>query len=204
MNEILPQGRRQRVLTLIALVAFVSNLCPGQQNEKDRRIALQFDPQHTSITFTLADVLHSVHGSFRLQRGSLNFDPVSGAFAGEIAVDAQSGDTGNGMRDRKMHREVLESERYPEITCRPDRVDGIVSPQGKSSVKVHVIFSIHGSDHELTVPAQVEMFADHWTASLHFPIPYVQWGMKNPSTLFLRVSESVDIDVNAAGTFTQP
>ena len=123
---------------------------------------------------------------------------------GEIVVDAKSGESGSGMRDRKMQREVLESERYPEIAFRPDRVDGTVSQQGKSLVRVHGIFSIHGSDHELAVPAEVEVTSDHWTATLHFAVPYANWGMKNPSTLFLRVSESVDINLTAAGTITRP
>jgi hypothetical protein len=79
-----------------------------------------------------------------------------------------------------------------------------VALQGKSSVRVHGIFSIHGSDHELTVPAEVEVSSDHWTATLHFAVPYANWGMKNPSTLFLRVSESVDIDLTAAGTISRP
>jgi hypothetical protein len=79
-------------------------------------------------------------------------------------------------------------------------VEGTVPAQGKSSVRVHGIFNIHGSDHELTVPAEVEMFPDHWTATLHFAVPYVNWGIKNPSTLFLKVSESVDIDLTAMGS----
>jgi polyisoprenoid-binding protein YceI len=165
---------------------------------------LQLDPQRTTVNFTLGDVLHTVHGTFRVQRGSLNFNSASVSFPGEIIIDARSGQTGNGMRDRKMHREVLDSERYPEITFRPDRIDGTVLQQGKSSVRVHGIFGIHGADHELTIPAQVEMFPDHWMAALHFSIPYVKWGMKNPSTLFLRVTETVDVDVNAAGTITRP
>jgi hypothetical protein len=75
---------------------------------------------------------------------------------------------------------------------------------GKSSVRVHGIFSIHGSDHELTVPAEVETFSDHWTATLHFVVPYAKWGMKNPSTMFLRVSESVNIDLTTAGALARP
>lgn len=103
-----------------------------------------------------------------------------------------------------MHREVLESDRYPDITFRPDRIEGTVGSSGKSSGHVHGIFSIHGSDHDITVPAEVEMLPDHWTPTLHFTVPYAKWGMKNPSTLFLKVSESVDIDLSAVGSVTRP
>ncbi len=197
--------------TATLFCALAASLCLGQQTDqaqgdgdKENPLALRFDPQQSSITFTLGDVLHTVRGTFRAERGSLNFDFASGSLYGAIVVDARSGQSGNSMRDRKMHREILESEKYPEITFRPDRIDGTILPLGKSSVRLHGIFSIHGADHELTIPAQVEMFPDHWSAALHFSIPYVKWGMKNPSTLFLRVSESVDIDVNAAGTIGRP
>jgi polyisoprenoid-binding protein YceI len=167
-------------------------------------VAFQLDPQHTTVSFTLSNVLHTVRGTFHLKRGSLRLDPASGKLAGEIVVDAKSGESGSGIRDRKMHREVLESDRYPEIIFRPDRVDGMVALQGKSSVRVHGVFTIHGSDHELTVPTDIEVLPDRWTATLHFAVPYANWGMKNPSTFFLRVSESVDVDLTAAGTVSRP
>ena len=134
-----------------------------------------------------------------MKHGALQFEPASGKISGEIVVDAKSGESGSGMRDRKMHKEVLESERYPEIAFRPDRIEGAVAGQGKSSVEVHGMFNIHGVDREITVPAEVEMSADHWTATVHFTVPYAKWGMKNPSTLFLRVNDSVEIDLAAAG-----
>src|SRR4029077_11582074 len=111
---------------------------------------------------------------------------------------------GGGRRDRKMHREVLESDRYPEIAFHPQKVDGTALQQGKSSVQVHGTYNTHGSDHELTVPAEIEMSPDHWTATLHFAVPYAKWGMKNPSNLFLKVGESVDIDLTTAGSVTRP
>ena len=167
-------------------------------------IAIQLDPQRTNINFTLGDVLHTVRGTFHLKRGALLLDPPLGKLTGEIVVDATSGESGNGMRDRKMHREVLESGHYEEVVFRPDRFEGVVSLQGKSAIRVHGVFTIHGSDHELMIPAEVEPSADHWTATLHFAVPYAKWGMKNPSTFFLRVSESVDIDVTAVGTTNKP
>jgi polyisoprenoid-binding protein YceI len=167
-------------------------------------VAFQLDPGHSAVNFTLGDVLHTVHGTFHLKESSLHLDPASGKLAGEIIVDATSGNTGSGMRDRKMEREVLESERYPEISFRPDRVEGTVLLPGRSSVQVHGIFRIHGSDHEITVPAELETFSDHWTANIHFIVPYTKWGMKNPSTMFLRVSESVSIDVATTGALARP
>ena len=159
----------------------------------------QFDAAQTTVKFTLGDVLHTVHGNFKLKRGALQLGP-NGKVSGEIIVDATSGETGNGVRDRKMHKEVLESVRYPEISFKPDRIDGALAAQGKSSVMLHGMFNIHGADREITVPAQVETTADHWTATVHFTIPYQKWGMKNPSTLFLRVNDTVEIDLSAAGS----
>jgi polyisoprenoid-binding protein YceI len=160
---------------------------------------LQLDPAKTTVKFTLDAALHTVHGTFQAKQSALEFDAESGRVSGEILVDAKSGETGNGMRDRKMHKDVLESESYPEISFRPDRVEGAVAIAGKSSVKVHGMFGLHGVDREIAVPAEIEMSVDHWAATVHFTVPYVKWGMKNPSMLFLRVSDSVEIDLVAAG-----
>jgi len=162
----------------------------------------QLDPAQSSVKFTLGDVLHTVHGTFKVKQGALEIEPT-GKMTGQIVVDATSGDSGSGIRDRKMHKEVLESAKYTDISFRPERVEGNIPNQGKSSVIVHGMFSIHGADREITVPAEVETSGDHWTANVHFTIPYEKWGMKNPSTLFLRVSDSVDIDLMAAGSIVK-
>lgn len=160
----------------------------------------EIDPAKTSIQFTLGAELHTVHGTFQAKRGELRVGPGSDLISGEIIVDAQSGHTGNGMRDRKMQKDVLESEQYPEISFRPDRVTGALAPQGKSAVKVHGVFNIHGVDRKIEVPAEVSISGTSWTASLRFTIPYAKWGMKNPSTFFLRVSDSVEIDFATTGS----
>lgn len=180
------------VLAMAMLLA--GSMCAAAQD-----IAFQVDPEQSSVQFTLGDVLHTVRGTFKVKEGKLQIGP-SGKMDGEIVVDATSGQSGSGMRDRKMNKEVLESARYPEIAFRPYRIEGNIPSAGKSSVLVHGIFSIHGVDREITVPAQVELSADRWAAKVHFTIPYQKWGMKNPSTLFLHVNDTVEIDLAAAGT----
>jgi len=160
--------------------------------------ALEFDPARTSVTFTLADVLHTVRGNFKLKRGALRFDPANGNVAGEVVVDAASGESGSDARDRRMHRNILESSRYPEIIFAPDRVEGTVLPTGPSKLQVHGIFTIHGASHEMTIPVELRMGEGQATATMRFAVPYVKWGMKNPSTLLLRVSDKVDIEIQTA------
>jgi polyisoprenoid-binding protein YceI len=132
---------------LLALLSLTILSAAAQQSN------LQLDPARTSVNFTLGDVLHTVRGTFQLKRGALQLDSSAGRLTGEVVVNAKSGASGSGMRDRKMHREVLESEKYPEISFRPDRLEGTVAVAGKSSVKVHGMFGIHGVEREITVPA---------------------------------------------------
>lgn len=155
----------------------------------------EFDSAQTKVEFTLGDVLHTVKGSFQLKRGTVRIDPATGAITGEIVVDATSGASGNSARDRRMHKSILESDQYPEIVLRPDRLEGAFPRQGKATLQMHGIFRIHGADHEVAFPVDVEAGNGQYVAALHFDVPYVQWGMKNPSTLFLRVNDKVNITV---------
>ncbi len=156
---------------------------------------VQIAPAQAEVSFTLPDVLHTVHGTFALKRGTLSFDPETGNASGEIVVDAASGQSGSEGRDRRMHQNILESARYPEIVYRPNRIEGKVSAQGSSDAVLHGVFTIHGGEHELAVPLHVDAAAGRYTATAHFVVPYVKWGLKNPSTFLLRVSDKVQIDV---------
>jgi polyisoprenoid-binding protein YceI len=183
-----------RSLILSSLLTIsVAGLAAAQET------AFHIDPAQSLVRFTLADVLHTVHGTFKVKPGQLQLE-ADGKMSGEVVVDATSGDSGSGMRDRKMNKEVLESAQFPEISFRPDRLEGAVVNSGKASVRVHGIFSIHGISREITVPASLETTGDHWSAIVHFTVPYEKWGMKNPSTLFLKVNDSVEIDLAAAGS----
>ncbi len=157
---------------------------------------LRLDGSASKVEYMLSSVLHTVHGEFRLKEGTLRFDPSTGRISGQVTVDARSGQSGNSSRDGRMHREILETQRYPEIAFRPDRIDGAIAPAGVSQVKIHGVFSIHGGDHELTVPAEVRTAGGDYDVTAHFDVPYVKWGIKNPSTFVLRVSETAQITIH--------
>jgi polyisoprenoid-binding protein YceI len=154
------------------------------------------DPARTKVEFTLGSLLHTVHGDFHLKRGTLSFDPRTGKASGEIVVDAASGESGSEGRDKRMHAAILEIAKYPDITFRPDRVDGNVAAEGKSEVQLHGMFAIHGVEHEILLPITVDAAGGQYNVIGIFQVPYVKWGMKNPSTLMLRVDDKVEIVIH--------
>jgi polyisoprenoid-binding protein YceI len=163
-------------------------------------IVLGLDADQSKVHWTLGTTLHNVHGTFAFKNGSLRLDPASGKASGEIVVRATSGDSGNESRDKKMHKEVLESSRYEDIVFRPDHVDGIILPQGSLTVQVHGVFGLHGGEHPLTVPVQAQLDGDHWTGNAKFSVPFIDWGLKNPSSFLLKVNHAVDLELEMKGS----
>jgi polyisoprenoid-binding protein YceI len=182
------------------LLLFALTFAAGAQSITAQQITMDLDPAKSKIEFVLGDVLHTVHGTFRLKTGHVAFDPISGAVSGEATVDANSGDSGGSLRDKRMKRDILETDRYPDISFAPTKVAGTVSAAGNSPVKVTGWFSLHGQRHEITIPMEVRMSGSDILATSSFSIPYVAWGLKNPSTFMLRVNDHVDIQLTAAGS----
>lgn len=162
-------------------------------------IVLAIDPARSKLDWTLGSTLHTVHGTFALKSGTIHLDPTSGKASGEIVADATSGKTDNDSRDKKMHKEVLESQRYPEVIFRPDRVEGAISTQGVFSAQVHGVFVLHGAEHELSLPVRAELSGNHWSGSGKFSVPFIDWGLKNPSNFLLRVNHAVEIETQLEG-----
>jgi polyisoprenoid-binding protein YceI len=166
-----------------------------------QQATFELNPAKTSVEFTLGDTLHTVHGTFKAARGNITFDTTSGEAGGSFLVDATTGDTGNRTRDKKMNKEILESEKYPEISFTPSHVSGQIVAQGRSSIQVQGVFRLHGANHEMTLTIPVETNGGEATAKLYFAIPYVDWGLKDPSNFVLRVSKEVEIDISANGRY---
>jgi polyisoprenoid-binding protein YceI len=165
---------------------------------------LELDSAQTHIGFTLNGVLTTVQGTFKLKSGTIRFDPTTGKAGGLVVIDVTSGESDRPDRDRKMHKDVLESRKYPEATFTPGRIFGRLEAQGDSPIELDGIFKLHGKEHDLALATMVRKDRDQLTASARFVIPYVEWGLKNPSTLFIHVGNTVEIDVETVGRITLP
>lgn len=121
-----------------------------------------------------------------------------------MVVDATSGDTGNADRDEKMNAEVLTSAAFPEVVLIPRRVSGDVPASNKGTLTVEGVLRLLGVEHPVSIPVAVEADGDavHLTAT--FTVPFVAWGLHDPSVFVLRVDKEVKVAVDARGTLSAP
>lgn len=195
---------RSTLFVLLLLTLGVAELEVANSSPPDGQIALRLDRSASKIEFSLGATLHTVHGTFEVKEESmLRVDPASGQMTGRVVVDVQSGQTGNRERDRDMHQDVLGTAQFPEAVFSPTRLRGKLSLTGESEVAVRGILRIHGQDHDVTLPAKISIENGHFTATSYLSIPYVKWGMKDPSTIILRVKKTVELEIRIAGTISQ-
>ena len=187
-----------------ALIATIAVLGAQLAQAQSQSLKVVLDPAQTQVRWKLGADLHKVDGTFKLKSGEFIFNPSTGVAEGEILIDATTGESGNRDRDKRMHDEVLESTRYPAIFFHPTQVKGAFKPgETTQQVQAQGTFNIHGADHAMELPVKVETAGEMVTATTRFSVPYVAWGMKNPSKLLLRVSKQVEIEVIAKGTIKQ-
>jgi polyisoprenoid-binding protein YceI len=183
-----------RIATLAVLV-----LLPAASTATERSLVL--DPSASEVTFTLETTFHEVHGKMGAVAGTLRFDPDTGAASGEITVDARRADTGNRERDETMHAEVLETALFPTIRFRVERVEGTLVDPGRGELRLVGVLDLHGADHPMTIPVATEIAEGRVRGELELSIPYVEWGLHDPSFFVARAAKTVDARIRAEGRF---
>ena len=196
--------RRIALAIVIALALSFAARAASASSAGTRIGIIKLDPAKTLVEFRLGGSLHSTHGKFQLRTGIIKTDSATGKAEGTIVVDAASGDSGDSIRDHRMKDSVLEAEKFPEITFTARHIVGHVDRGGVFQAKLEGVLKLHGVDHALTIDAHGTLIDDNLVATAHFSIPYVQWGLKDPSVLFFAVAKQVDIDIATAGRVTWP
>jgi hypothetical protein len=157
------------------------------------------NPDASEVKMTLNTTHEVVSGTFHIQSGSIEFDRSTPRMSGSVLVLAGSGKTGNDSRDKKMNRDILEVEQHATVSFEPKSYTGVLAVTGNSNIQVAGIFTLLGTPHEITVPMQVHLDGAGATAKAHFVVPYVDWGLKNPSFLIWKAENDVAIDLNLVG-----
>jgi polyisoprenoid-binding protein YceI len=143
-----------------------------------------------------------VDGTFHVQSGSIDYDRSAQTISGSVIVAAGSGNSGDQGRDKKMNSDVLDVAHFADVSFVPKSYQGTIPASGDFTIQVTGVFTLHGTPHDLTAPMQIHIEGTALTAKTHFTVPYVQWGLKDPSIFMLKVAKVVDIDLTLTGSLT--
>jgi len=157
------------------------------------------NPDASQVAFALGGSGHHVQGTFHVQSGAIEFDRAAAKISGSVVVAAGSGNSGEPSRDKKMNADILDVAHFADVSFVPQSYQGTLAATGDSTIQVSGTFTLHGTPHDLTVPMQVHIEGDNCTAKTHFVVPYVKWGLKDPSIFILKVAKEVDIDLSLVG-----
>jgi polyisoprenoid-binding protein YceI len=160
---------------------------------------LSVSPDASEVKMTLKTNHEIVNGTFHIQSGSIDYDRSAPKMSGSVVVAAGSGKTGNDSRDKKMDKDVLKVEQYTAVSFAPKSYTGTIAASGDSTIQVSGTFTLLGTPHDMTIPMQVHIDGGNCTAKAHFVVPYVQWGLKNPSFMIWKAENDVDIDLSLVG-----
>jgi polyisoprenoid-binding protein YceI len=183
--------------TVFALAALLAPVALAQQQ------TFVANPDASEVKMTLKTTREVVNGTFHIQSGSLEFDRSAAKMSGSVVVLAGSGKTGNGNRDKKMNKDILEVEQHATVSFEPKSYAGAIAPSGDSTIQVTGIFTLLGTPHEITIPILVHLDGTTAAAKAHFVVPYVQWGLKNPSFLIWKADNDVVIDLFLNGKLSK-
>ncbi|MDX1649796.1 MAG: YceI family protein [Myxococcota bacterium] len=156
------------------------------------------------MRFHVGATRHTVRGRFDLERGAVRFDPDTGEVAGEVVVDAASGDTGIDRRDRVMHTEILASADHPHIVLRPLRLRNVRREPDRLEATLEAELVLRGEPHTLAFPVTGRREDGRGVVEARFEVPYVDWGLPDPDRLLLRVDDVVHVEVRAEGALEPP
>lgn len=182
-----------KLLTALALTLLLVPWAVAQHN------TFTLDSDSSSVRMTLNTTREVVNGTFRVQAGSIEFEPNSSAMSGAVIVLAGSGKTGNDTRDKKMTKSILEAGQYTTVSFVPKAYSGTIPQHASATIEITGIFTLLGKQHDMTIPMQILVDGSKATAKAHFVVPYVQWGLKNPSFLFWTAENDVVIDLSLVG-----
>lgn len=183
--------RRLFLIPIVVLLFFAGSAHAGR---------FEIDRSASEVRFTSKAPFETVIGKTGDVSGEINLSGENlRSVSGTITVKAVTIKTGNRLRDKNMREDYLETDRYPEIVFRIERMvsgPASLSKGEESTYTLEGIFEIHGVKKKIIVPATVSSGTDGgMEVKSEFVIGLSDFQIKRPSFLIMRLAEEVKVSV---------
>ncbi|HEU4402421.1 MAG TPA: YceI family protein [Candidatus Polarisedimenticolia bacterium] len=168
-------------------------------------INLVIDKARSTLTFVITRPGESIEGRVHQLAGEVTLDPAhpgEGASV-ELRVQAESLETGNRIRDRKMRHTHLESETFPEIRFRStsvrlgpadgDRAAPPLEPGETRRALVEGTLGLHGVERSMLIPATIRYDGGSLAAEGEAVVGLTDHGIPIPRFLWIVLDDAVKV-----------
>jgi polyisoprenoid-binding protein YceI len=167
-----------------------------------------------AVSFTSNAPVEIIHGNTNQISGEVLFDDsfkfdARHPFKINFSVDLTRIDTGMDMRNEHMRTTFLETAQYPRATFQAERITLDAKPDLRKSQTVKLAatgnFTVHGVTVQKTIPLTVAYTprTAGKPATIRivgkFPVPLEQHHIKRPEALFVRLADTVYVDLDMKG-----
>lgn len=165
------------------------------------KMVFTLDTKESEVRIILGATLHTVDGRAALEPATFRWDTDSGSASGRVVVQANRLRTGIDARDQKMREDVLVSALHPEIVFEATGFELRQSSAEKLRFVLKGDLSLLGVRHEIELETHAHPRPDNsWKARADLSLPYVEWGLTDPSLPLFSVDKYVTVEVKAVGS----
>ncbi len=159
------------------------------------------DTDRSEVRIVLGAMLHTVRGSAPLGAATLTWNTETGEASGLVVIQSGLIDTGIDARNAKMHEVVLKTLEHPEIIFEATGFQLRQPGENEMRFVLKGNLTLVGVTHEIEFESHARRRGDDsWKVRADLNVPYVEWGLEDPSPTFFGVDKHVSVEVKAIGT----
>jgi len=185
--------------TFLCIAAFSIGFCSVSAKE------LQIDKSaKNSVMFTsdakiesFSGVTDKIDGYAMFQGDELKPDATLTGSKLYFEVELNGLDTGIGMRNRHMREIYLETDKFPYAQFTGEIIKIDTAANHEFTISIAGKLSIHGKDQPVTAVGLVTpQTDDRLTVQTKFEVKLPDYGIKVPTLMFLKISETIKLELD--------
>ena len=196
-----------RTVTVVIISAIISVIICSESSAEQRTFRTIPDDDANLVQFTSRAVMENVVGQTGRITGFVKLDPekLTSTRDAQFDVDLNSLDTGNGMRNKDMRLDFLETAKYPTASFSLTRFESVDKPTLMPGDTVQAglegDFTVHGVTKPYHIPVMLILSDDHTLfVTGNWVVQLADHNISRPELLFMRLAEEQNIYISISLT----
>jgi polyisoprenoid-binding protein YceI len=111
-------------------------------------------------------------------------------------VDLNSVKTGNGLMERHMREDYLQTDKYQFTNIKGKITEAVKISETEYNIKAGTQMFIHGVTHDIIIPGKIYILQNGIKIKSNYSIKLPDYKIEVPKFMFMRVSEEIKLELD--------